>query len=201
MEYRELATKKPFVVNKNLGSAVEIEPEEVNQTNADGLAVVNPTPKQKYDFDRKGWLLIPSVLSEKDITETRDYCVRLQTDIDSIPVITGSHKSAYQLPKTMHREDTSIWETYACPAGSVLFITESLTQKIVDTSSVNLNVNRLRVFNLYNTLASRWSNWLPHPELLALMPEKRQSLFRETFAGGNVVHGNFNNRTSAYPME
>ncbi len=309
MDYRELATRKPFVVNKNLGSAVEIEPEELNRTNADGLPVINPTLKQKYDFDRKGWLLIPSVLSKEDITEMRDYCVRLQTDNDSIPesqrcglggplqkladhpvvvgflneflayppvvsevcygfrmeeteiiygdaskddtpettpnkgnglfrlpgdshiyrcvpgrgwsgltraiwelsdinetendfrFITGSHKSAYQLPKTMQTEDTSIWETYACPAGSVLFITESLTQKIADTPSVNLNVNRLRVFNMYNTLASRWSNWLPHPELLALMPEKRQSLFRDTFAGGNVVHGEFNNRTSAYPME
>ena len=309
MEYRDLATKKPFVVNKNLGSAVEIEPEELNKTNADGLQVINPTSKQKYDFDRKGWLLIPSVLSEEEITEMRDFCKRLKTDKNNIPkpqrcglggplqkladhpvvvgflneflayppvvsevcygfrleeteikygdatedrasektphkgnglfrlpgdshiyrcvpgrgwsgltsviwelsdinetendfrFITGSHKSAYQLPKTMYTEDTSMWETYSCPAGSVLFITESLTQKIEDPSPDNPDLNRIRIFNLYNTLASRWSNWLPHPELLEEMPEKRQSLFRETFAGGNVVHGEFNNRTSAYPME
>ena len=34
MAYKELATKKPFIVNKNLGSPVEVEPEELTQTNA-----------------------------------------------------------------------------------------------------------------------------------------------------------------------
>lgn len=42
MAYKQLATKKPFIVNKNLGSAVEIEPEDLTQTNADGLPVIIP---------------------------------------------------------------------------------------------------------------------------------------------------------------
>ena len=37
MAYKELATRKPFIVNKNLGSAVEVEPEELTRTTADGL--------------------------------------------------------------------------------------------------------------------------------------------------------------------
>ncbi len=39
MAYKELATRKPFIVNKNLGSAVEVEPEELTTTNADGIPV------------------------------------------------------------------------------------------------------------------------------------------------------------------
>ena len=86
MAYKELATKKPFIVNKNLGSAVEVEPEELTRANSDGLPVVIPTQKQKYDFDRKGWLLIPNVLSDEDIAEMSEFCHCLRTEPDSIPV-------------------------------------------------------------------------------------------------------------------
>ena len=55
MAYKELVTQKPFIVNKNLGSAVEVEPEELTRTNADGVPVSVPTQKQKYDF-RSEWL-------------------------------------------------------------------------------------------------------------------------------------------------
>ena len=74
MAYKKLATRKPFIVNKNLGSAVEVEPEELTTTNADGIPVIVPTQKQKYDFDRNGWLLIPSVLSDDAIAEMREFC-------------------------------------------------------------------------------------------------------------------------------
>ena len=84
MAYRELATKKPFIVNKNLGSALEVEPEDLTSTNADGELVVIPTQKQKYDFDRKGWLLIPNVLSKDEIEEMREFCERLNSDPTSI---------------------------------------------------------------------------------------------------------------------
>ena len=73
MAYKELATRKPFIVNKNLGSAVEVEPDELTTTNADGASVTVPTQKQKYDFDRNGWLLIPSLLSDDDIAEMREF--------------------------------------------------------------------------------------------------------------------------------
>ena len=305
MAYKELVTKKPFIVNKNLGSAVEVEPEELTLTNADGFPVSPPTQKQKYDFDRNGWLLIPSVLSDTDISEMRDFCQRLQTlperiseperctlggplqkladhpvvvgflneflayppaasedcygfrleettalfgntttpsDIESvlqkgnglfrlpgdshlyrcvpgrgwsgltrvlweltevtvqtnnIRFITGSHKAAYPIPETVQNPNSSLWETYECPPGSVIFFTESLTQAQVESNATD----RVCISNLYNTIASRWSNWLPPSQLLEAMPPKRQTLFRETYAGGNVINGDFNQRTSAYPAE
>ena len=305
MAYKKLATKKPFIVNKNLGSAVEVEPEELTLTNADGAPVIVPTQKQKYDFDRNGWLLIPSVLSDADISEMREFCQRLQESPERIPeperctlggplqkladhpivvgflneflayppaasedcygfrlekttalfgdtpppseaesvlqkgnglfrlpgdshlyrcvpgrgwsgltsalweltevtaetnsnrFITGSHKAAYPIPEPVQNPNSSLWETYECPPGSVIFFTESLTQTRVESNAAE----RLCISNLYNTVASRWSNWLPHPQLLEAMPPKRQTLFRETYAGGNVINGEFDRRTSAYPVE
>ena len=305
MAYKELATRKPFIVNKNLGSAVEVEPEELTMTNADGVPVTVPTQKQKYDFDRNGWLLIPSVLSETDIAEMREFCQRLHeapegireperctlggplqkladhpivvgflneflayppaasedcygfrleetaaffgdtpshtaaqsvlhkgnglfrlpgdshlyrcvpgrgwsgltraiwelTEVtvqtNRIRFITGSHKAAYPVPEAVQDLNSSLWETYECPPGSLILFTESMTQTHVQSSATE----RVSVSNLYNTVASRWSNWLPHPQLLEAMPPKRQTLFREAYAGGNVVNGDFNQRTSAYPAE
>lgn len=305
MAYKELATRKPFIVNKNLGSAVEVEPEELTTTNAEGVPVVVPTQKQKYDFDRNGWLLIPGVLSDADIAEMREFCQRLRetpthvpepercalggplqkladhpvvigflneflayppaasedcygfrleettlsfgdtvpesqtqsilhkgnglfrlpgdshlyrcvpgrgwsgltraiweltevtSETNSIRFITGSHKAAYPIPDGVQNPDSSLWETYQCPPGSLFLLTESMTQTQVRT----INPEQIRLSNLYNTVASRWSNWLPHPQLLAAMPPKRQTLFREPYAGGNVVNGDFGQRTSAYPAE
>ncbi len=309
MSYKELATKKPFVVNKNLGSAVEIEPEELTSTNADGLPVIIPTQKQKYDFDRKGWLLIPNILSEAEIEEMRDFCYQLNNEPDSLPeqercglggplqklvdhpvvvgllneflayppaasedcygfrleesdiifragqndncsqssnnkgnglfrlpgdshiyrcvpgrawsgltrtiwelsevnqdtncfrFIWGSHKSSYQTPNTLYDDNSSIWKTYECPSGSLFFFTESMTQMTIQDTSESQNKNRIQISNLYNTVASRWSNWFPHPKLIEAMPPKRQTLFRDVYAGGNVINGDFGNRTSAYPIE
>ena len=305
MAYKELAMRKPFIVNKNLGSAVEVEPEELTMTNADGVPVTVPTQKQKYDFDRNGWLLISSVLSDTDITEMREFCQRLHEAPEDIPepercalggplqkladhpivvgflneflayppaasedcygfrleetaaffgdtpsqtaaqsvrhkgnglfrlpgdshlyrcvpgrgwsgltraiweltevtvqtnsirFITGSHKAAYPVPEGVQDLNSSLWETYECPPGSLILFTESMTQTHVQSSTAE----RVSVSNLYNTVASRWSNWLPHPQLLEAMPPKRQTLFREAYAGGNVVNGDFNQRTSAYPVE
>ena len=303
MAYRELATRKPFIVNKNLGSAVEVEPEELTTTNADGIAVIVPTQKQKYDFDRNGWILIPSVLSDTDIAEMREFCQRLHEAPERIPeperctlggplqkladhpvivgflneflayppaasedcygfrleettaasaetpsqtrsvlhkgnglfrlpgdshlyrcvpgrgwsgltraiwefteithetnslrFITGSHKAAYPVPEAVQNPNSPLWETYQCPPGSLFLLTESMTQRQVQPKSAE----NIAISNLYNTVASRWSNWLPHPQLLEAMPPKRQTLFRGTYAGGNVVNGDFGQRTSAYREE
>ena len=305
MAYKELTTRKPFIVNKNLGSAVEVEPEELTRTTADGEPVIVPTQKQKYDFDRNGWLLVPSVLSDTDIAEMREFCQRLSEAPERIPepercalggplqkladhpvvvgflneflayppaasedcygfrleettasvgniamppdiqsglhkgnglfrlpgdshlyrcvpgrgwsgltravweltevtahtnsirFITGSHKAAYPIPEASQNPDSPLWETYECSPGSLFLFTESMTQTQVHVNAAE----RVTVSNLYNTVASRWSNWLPHPQLIEAMPVKRQTLFREAYAGGNVVNGDFNQRTSAYPAE
>ena len=309
MAYRELATKKPFIVNKNLGSALEVEPENLTSTNADGEPVVIPTQKQKYDFDRKGWLLIPNVLSKEEIAEMCEFCERMKAEPDNIaapercglggplqklvdhPIvvgflneflaypalasedcygfrleetdinfgsgneksetqtinnkgnglfrlpgdshiyrcvpgrgwsgltraiwelstvetgtnsfrfITGSHKAAYSPPTPIIHGHSSLWETYECPQGSLFLYTESISQKNENVASHHSDDTRIRVSYLYNTVASRWSNWMPNQQLLEAMPEKRQTLFRDVFTGGNVINGDFGNRTSAYPIE
>lgn len=308
MAYRELATKKPFVVNKNLGSALDVEPEDLTKTNADGEPVIIPTQKQKYDFDRKGWLLIPNILSEEDIREMHEFCKSLKSEPESItapdhfglegplqklvdhPIvvgflneflaypplasedcygfrleetevlfgsekhdtesqtsnkgnglfrlpgdsriyrcvpgrgwsgltravwelsdvnedtngfrfITGSHKSAYSLPKSLFDEDSQMWETYKCSQGSLFLFTESISQKHKLVTSYHSESSRVRITYLYNTVSSRWSNWMPDQQLLEAMPAKRQSLFRDVYTGGNVINGDFGNRTSAYPIE
>lgn len=309
MTYRELATRKPFIVNKNLGSALEIEPEDLTTTNADGNPVVIPTQKQKYDFDRNGWLLIPNLLTDEEVETKREFCKLLSTDptnialpergglggplqelvdhpvvvgfmneflaypalasedcygfrleetdvifgtdtqetesqtpnnkgnglfrlpgdshiyrcvpgrgwsgltraiweltdvderINSFKFISGSHKSAYPLPDNLIDKDSSLWETYECPQGSLFIFTESITQMNRSTDSQQPKTNRVSVSYLYNTVASRWSNWMPNQQLIEAMPDKRQTLFRDVYAGGNVVNGDFGNRTSAYPIE
>ena len=115
--------------------------------------------------------------------------------------ITGSHKAAYIAPEAVRDQNPPLWDTYECPPGSLFLHTESIMQMNMQTTSHSTGVGRIRVSNLYNTVASRWSNWMPHPHLLEAMQPKRQTLFRETYAGGNVVNGDFGNRTSAYPME
>ena len=303
MAYKELATRKPFIVNKNLGSAVEVEPEALTTTNADGIPVIVPTQKQKYDFDRNGWLLIPSVLSDTDIAEMHEFCQRLHEAPERIPeperctlggplqkladhpvvvgflneflayppaasedcygfrleettlsfadtpqqkqsihhkgnglfrlpgdshlyrcvpgrgwsgltraiweltevthetnslrFITGSHKAAYPIPEAVQNPNSPLWETYQCPPGSLFLLTESTTQMHARSEGTEC----ITISNVYNTVASRWSNWLPHPQLLEAMPPKRQTLFREAYAGGNVINGDFGQRTSAYPAE
>ena len=47
-------------------------------TNADREPVVEFTEDQKYVFDTKGWIAIPGMLSDDDISEMRDFCYRLQ---------------------------------------------------------------------------------------------------------------------------
>src|ERR1044071_878886 len=53
--------------------------------NADNVPVIPLTEEQRYLFDTRGWLLFPSVLSDSEIEEMRDFCYRLQEHPESIP--------------------------------------------------------------------------------------------------------------------
>ena len=100
--------------------------------------------------------------------------------------VSGSHKSAFPAPQDTIRDmGSSFWDTYSCPAGSVLFFTEAVTH----SSSIwtDEQTPRLAIFNSYNMIGNKWHNWDPHPELLAEMPTQRQTLFRGVYVSGNVV--------------
>ena len=98
-------------------------------------------------------------------------------------VVTGSHKSVYEAPEAVQDKDSPLWDTYACPAGSVLFFTEAITHSA--TPWTDQQHDRVAIFNLYNAVGSKWGTWEPHPELLAEMPPKRQSLFRDVHVSNN----------------
>lgn len=84
-EMKKLVRAKPFVVNKNMGSPLAVTAEDLTPYNSDGLPVVLPSEKQKYDFDRNGWILIPGVLSEGECDEMKAFAERLAQDPESIP--------------------------------------------------------------------------------------------------------------------
>ena len=98
-------------------------------------------------------------------------------------LVNGSHKSAF-LPPVQDR-DSPLWSTYACPAGSLLIFSESTTHSTARWKSQERD--RVAIFSRYNYVNSKWHKWQPHPELLASMPPKRQTLFRPVHVEGNLV--------------
>ena len=76
---------KPFIVDKNLGAALDIDNAALPQTTSDGMPVVPPTQEQKYLFDMRGWLLAPGVLSGDELKEIQEFCHRLRHEPESIP--------------------------------------------------------------------------------------------------------------------
>ena len=107
--------------------------------------------------------------------------------------VPGSHKAAYPAPESVQNAASDLWETYECPAGSVVFFTESITHSAQPWS--NPDNERLAIFNLYNIVATRWHSWRPPQALIASMPPLRQSLFS---AAHNDRSDSFFPRTTPY---
>src|SRR5690349_21009495 len=76
---------RPYIMDKNLGAAVDLDKIDLPTTNGDGKPVIELTQEHKYIFDLRGWLLIPGVLSKDEVAEMREFCMRLQHQPDSIP--------------------------------------------------------------------------------------------------------------------
>ncbi len=106
---------------------------------------------------------------------------------DGTLLVTGSHKAAYPAPDSIHDQYSPIWDEYTCPAGSVLFFTESLTHSARPWT--NRDHERVAIFSCYNTVDSKWHDWDPDPELVASMPPLRRTLFRPVRAANNLSDG------------
>lgn len=286
-----MSSNGTFIIDKNLGVRLDEEQTNLPKVNAEGKAVIPPTPEQKYLFDKDGWLLLPGVLSDAEILEMRCFCEQLHRDPESIPeiersaiggplqsltdhpivvgflneflaypglsnqvcygfrqesanllyrevgdglfgphngngmlrlpgdshlyrcipgkansgltrvvwelgpviegdgtlLISGSHKSVYPAPSDIQSPKSPIWDTYTCPAGSLMFFTEALTHS--GRPWTNPEHPRAAIFSCYNTVNSRWHNWEPHPDLLAGMPALRQTLYRSVHVANNLVGG------------
>jgi hypothetical protein len=283
----------PFVVDKNLGEKLQLQPDDLPLANADGDPVIEVTQEQKYLFDTRGWLLVPGVLDPTQIDTMQTRAEQVRDNPESLPehernyisgplekltdhpvvvgflneflahphlsspdcygfrmdstgmrspsaeqgkqgkfsphngsgffrfandshhyqaipgkafsgltrvvwelapvkhgqggtlLATGSHKAAYTAPESIQDPDSEIWDTYACPAGSVLFFTEALAHSTCPWT--NTDNARVAIFNLYNSVGSRWSSWEPPEELIDQMPPKRQTLFRGVHCADNVT--------------
>ena len=103
--------------------------------------------------------------------------------------ITGSHKAAYTAPEDAHIQDWEFWDTYSCPAGSVIIFTEAITHS--GQAWKNPDTDRVAIFNAYNSVDKRWTRSQPPQALLETMPPKRQTLFRDAFVKGNVTGTKF----------
>lgn len=60
-------------------------------TNADNQPPIPLTEEQRFLFDTRGWLLFPSVLSETEVKEMREFCYQLKQEPESI--IPEHHRS------------------------------------------------------------------------------------------------------------
>ncbi len=98
---------------------------------------------------------------------------------DGTHLISGSHKTAFERADELCGRESDLWQTYSCPPGSALIFTESLCHTGVTWT--NKEWDRLSLFHLYNTVNSRWGAHSVPTEIVATMPEKRQSLFRPVY--------------------
>ena len=99
--------------------------------------------------------------------------------------ISGSHKTAFKSPPSIHERDCELWDKYECPAGSVLFFTEAITH--TGAKWTNAKLDRVAVFNCYNTLGSKWYKWQPPEGYVESLPPKRQTLFRGVYCQDNQI--------------
>ena len=103
--------------------------------------------------------------------------------------IPGSHKAAFERPDEVSGRDSPLWETYTCPPGSVVVFTEGLCH--TGSTWTNRERDRLCLFSLYNTVNCRWGRSSVPPEVVAAMPPKRRTLFRDVWvARGKPINHN-----------
>jgi hypothetical protein len=95
-------------------------------------------------------------------------------------LLSGSHKAAFDRPATLPERDSWLWETYECPAGSLLIFTEALCHS---ASIWELEHDRAAILTCYNTVGCKWHSGGPPKDVVLSMPPKRQSLFRGVWTG------------------
>jgi hypothetical protein len=101
--------------------------------------------------------------------------------------VSGSHKAAFERPENLSGRESDLWESYACPAGSVVIFTEALCH--TGTEWTNTQRDRLTLFTCYNTVNAKWGKRCIPDEVIAAMPPLRQTLLRGVWHGMGEVPG------------
>ena len=60
-------------------------------TNADGLAVVPMSQAQLWEFDLRGWICLPGLLSAEQVAAVREHQLRLMHEPESLPEKERDH--------------------------------------------------------------------------------------------------------------
>jgi len=104
--------------------------------------------------------------------------------------LSGSHKAAFSLPdEVKNNREHPMWETYECPAGSLLVFTEALTH--TGTAWTNSDRDRVAYFVCYNTIGNKFHSGGPTKEQIDTMPKMRQGLFRAPWVWTGGADRNF----------
>ena len=99
-------------------------------------------------------------------------------------LLSGSHKAAFERPESISTRYSDIFDTYGCPAGSVLIFTEALCH-----SGNNWELEeheRAAIFVTYNTVGCKWHSGGPSPAVVDAMKPLRQTLFRGVWTGAGT---------------
>lgn len=117
----------------------------------------------------------------RKLMETKSWITKMNIKTNPIfsTIIGIAGAISPKVPQTIMDQNSSLWESYQCPAGSLVIFSEATTHSAQEWTDEN--VDRIPVFNQYNGIGSRFHWWEPPTELLETMPEKRQSLFRHAY--------------------
>jgi hypothetical protein len=95
--------------------------------------------------------------------------------------LSGSHKAAFPRPASTKERDCPLYDSYTCPAGSMVIFTEALCH--TGTLWTNTERDRVAIFTCYNSVNEKWHKGNVPPAVIATMPPQRQTLFRGVWNG------------------
>jgi hypothetical protein len=95
------------------------------------------------------------------------------------PFLSGSHKSHFNVPAEHLQRGSPGWESYECPAGSVVLFSENVCHG--SAAWTNTAEPRMAVFNHYMHYGMRFHRTPPPPAAIDAMPPLRRTLFRDVW--------------------
>ena len=90
--------------------------------------------------------------------------------------MSGSHKVDFRIADSHQRLDSPLFESYTCPAGSVIIFSENVCHAA--PLWTNPERKRISVFNCYAPAEAQYHKLNLPAAVIEAMPAKRQTLFR-----------------------
>ena len=127
-------------------------------------------------------------------------CVRVVWELNPVGkgdggtlFMSGSHKSAFEVPEARRDVCDELFEDYGCPAGSVVIFSEHVRHS--GTAWTNPDHDRVTIFNHYMHHGMRFHKGTAPHETVLEMPAKRRTLFRgvwvAAFPAGKAIPNDF----------